>query len=121
MWSTVFSQLAQRMRQYFVRQESSFRAVAYVRGLMSEASRKNGWQVAEEIGEATPYGIQHLLDRAKWDCDGIRDELRAYVSEKLSTPKAVVVIDETGFLKKGSKSVGVQRQYSRGREHSRNV
>jgi len=67
---------------------------------MSEASRKNGWQVAEEIGEATPYGIQHLLDRAKWDCDGVRDELRAYVKETLADPHGVVVIDETGFLKK---------------------
>ncbi|GHO78239.1 hypothetical protein KSD_60100 [Ktedonobacter sp. SOSP1-85] len=64
------------------------------------------------MGEATPYAIQHLLDRAKWDCDGVRDALCAHVSEKLSTPKAVVVIDETGFLKKRSKSVGVQRQYS---------
>ncbi len=112
MWSTAFNQFSQRMRQYFVRQESSFRALAYVRGLMSEASRKNGWQVAEEVGEATPYGMQHLLDRAKWDCDGVRDALRTYVWETLAEPNAVLVIDETGFLKKGCKSVGVQRQYS---------
>jgi SRSO17 transposase len=79
---------------------------------MSSIERKNGWQVAEEMGEATPYAMQHLLDRAKWDCGGVRDALRAYVVEMLATPNAVLVIDETGFLKKGRKSVGVQRQYS---------
>ncbi len=84
----------------------------YLRGLMSDVPRKNGWQVAEAIGEATPYAVQHLLDRAKWDCDGVRDELSAYALETLATSDAVVVIDETGFLKKGEKSVGVQRQYS---------
>jgi SRSO17 transposase len=84
----------------------------YLRVLVSPVARKNGWQVAEEAGEATPYGMQHLLDRAKWDADGVRDELRSYVSETLGEEAAVLVIDETGFLKKGSKSVGVQRQYS---------
>jgi SRSO17 transposase len=79
---------------------------------MSDASRKNAWQVAEAMGEAVPYAIQHVLDRAKWDCDGVRDELHASVQEALSSPNAVLVIDETGFLKKGEKSVGVQRQYS---------
>jgi SRSO17 transposase len=79
---------------------------------MSDASRKNAWQVAEEMGETTPYAIQHLLDRAKWDCDGVRDTLQASIREALSAPDAVLVIDETGFLKKGEKSVGVQRQYS---------
>ena len=83
-----------------------------MQGLMSTASRKNGWQVAEELGEATPYAIQHLLDRARWDCDEVRDELRTYIGEILADSKGVVVIDETGFLKKGGKSVGVQRQYS---------
>jgi SRSO17 transposase len=63
-------------------------------------------------GETTPYALQHLLDRAGWDCDGVRDELRAYIQEVLASPNAIVVIDETGFLKKGCKSVGVQRQYS---------
>jgi SRSO17 transposase len=95
-----------------MRQEPYHQALAYVRGLMSPVERKNGWQVAEEVGEATPYAMQHLLDRAKWDCDGVRDELRRYVWETLAEPNAVLVIDETGFLKKGCKSVGVQRQYS---------
>ena len=84
----------------------------YLRVLLSPVKRKNGWQVAEEAGEATPYAMQHLLDRAKWDPDGVRDELRSYVTEMLGDEAAVLVIDETGFLKKGSKSVGVQRQYS---------
>jgi SRSO17 transposase len=111
-WTTAFNQLGQRIRQHFVRPESHQRALAYLQGLLSEASRKNGWQVAEEVGEATPYAMQHLLDRARWDGDRVRDELRAYVKETLASPNAVLVIDETGFLKKGCKSVGVQRQYS---------
>lgn len=111
-WTNAFQELGQRMRPYFARPESHQHALAYIEGLMSDLPRKNGWQVAEAIGEATPYAVQHLLDRAKWDCDGVRDELHAYVSEVLASSEAVVVIDETGFLKKGDKSVGVQRQYS---------
>ena len=64
------------------------------------------------MGETTLYALQHLLDRAKWDCDGVRDELHAYIQEALASPNAVVVIDETGFVNKGDKSAGVQRQYS---------
>jgi len=111
-WTTALNHLSQQIRPHFVRLEAHQRALAYLQGLMSDVSRKNAWQVAEEMGEAMPYAIQHLLDRAKWDCDGLRDELHAYVREALSTPDAVLVIDETGFLKKGDKSVGVQRQYS---------
>jgi SRSO17 transposase len=95
-----------------VRQEARERIGVYLRVLLSPVERKNGWQVAEEAGEATPYAMQHLLDRAKWDPDGVRDELRSYVTEMLGDEAAVLVVDETGFLKKGSKSVGVQRQYS---------
>jgi len=95
-----------------VRQEARERIGVYLRVLLSPVERKNGWQVAEEAGEATPYAMQHLLDRAKWDPDGVRDELRSYVIETLGEEAAVLVMDETGFLKKGSKSVGVQRQYS---------
>lgn len=111
-WTTALDQLNQQIRQHFVRSEPHQRALAYMQGLMSGASRKNGWQVAEEVGEATPYAMQHLLDRARWDCDGVRDELRTYVKGTLADPNGVLVIDETGFLKKGRKSVGVQRQYS---------
>jgi len=95
-----------------VRQEARERIGVYLRVLLSPVERKNGWQVAEEAGEATPYAMQHLLDRARWDADGVRDELRSYVTEALGDEAAVIVMDETGFLKKGSKSVGVQRQYS---------
>jgi SRSO17 transposase len=111
-WTMAFDELGQRIRHYFARQDSHWRALAYVQGLMSSAERKNGWQVAEEMGDATPYAMQHLLDRAKWDCDGIRDMVRTYAWETLAEPDAVLVVDETGFLKKGRKSVGVQRQYS---------
>jgi SRSO17 transposase len=111
-WTAAFNTLSQQIRPYFVRQESHHRALTYMQGLMSPVERKNGWQVAEEMGEATPYAMQHLLDRARWDCDGVRDALRTYVRETLSSPDAVLVVDETGFLKKGRKSVGVQRQYS---------
>jgi SRSO17 transposase len=111
-WATALNKLSQHIRQYFIRPESHQRALAYIQGLMSDASRKNAWQVAEALGEAAPYAIQHILNRAKWDCDGVRDEVRISVKETLASPHAVIVIDETGFLKKGRKSVGVQQQYS---------
>lgn len=111
-WTIAFNDLIQRTKRHFERQESYHHAHAYVQGLMSSVERKNGWQVAEALGEATPYAIQHLLDRAKWDPDGARDALRASIVETLATPQAVAVIDETGFVKKGTRSVGVQRQYS---------
>jgi SRSO17 transposase len=74
--------------------------------------RKNGWQLAEQAGERTPDGMQRLLTTACWDPDGVRDDVRAYVTEHLGDPGGVLVVDETGFLKKGGKSAGVQRQYS---------
>jgi SRSO17 transposase len=75
-WTTAFDELSQRIRHAFVRPEPHLRALTYLQGLMGPVERKNGWQVAEAIGEATPYAMQHLLDRARWDCDGVRDELR---------------------------------------------
>jgi SRSO17 transposase len=111
-WTTAFEQLSQRIGRAFRRPEAHQHATTYVQGLMSDVSRKNGWQVAEAMGKGTPYALQHLLDRAKWDCDGVRDVLRAYIVETLEAPNAVLVVDETGFLKKGTHSVGVQRQYS---------
>ncbi len=112
LWERAFDALSERIGRYVVRQEAREHLKAYLRVLLSPVERKNGWQVAEEAGEQTPYAMQHLLDRAKWDCDGVRDELRAYVCETLGDGAAVLVIDETGFVKKGTKSVGVQRQYS---------
>src|SRR5713101_2331797 len=111
-WARAFEEMCERIGPVFARSETRERAQVYLRGLLSPVERKNGWQMAEEAGEATPYAMQYLLDRARWESDRMRDELREYVCEKLGDAKAVLVIDETGFLKKGSKSVGVQRQYS---------
>lgn len=80
--------------------------------MLSSAERKSSWQLAEVAGNTTPYGFQHLLGRANWDADEIRDELREYVIERLGDEEAVLIVDETGFLKKGNKSAGVKRQYS---------
>jgi SRSO17 transposase len=86
--------------------------LAYLRGLLGQLERKNGWQLAEHAGEQTPDGMQRLLSTASWDPDLVRDDLRGYVVEQLGDPAAVLVVDETGFVKKGTTSVGVQRQYS---------
>jgi SRSO17 transposase len=83
-----------------------------LRGPLAPLERKNGWQLAEAVGDATPDGVQDFLSRMRWDAEAVRDDLRAYVVERLGDPAAVLVLDETGFLKKGDKSAGVQRQYS---------
>src|SRR3954464_3486690 len=111
-WADGLEALHARVGRRFARAEPRRRALAYVRGLLSPVERKNGWQLAELAGEPTPDGMQHLLARADWDAAAVRDDLRAYIVEHLGDPAAVLVIDETGFLKKGTKSVGVQRQYS---------
>ena len=104
--------VARRLAPYFARSQSRHRAQAYLQGLLSEAERKNSWQVAEVCGESTPYGFQYVLSRADWDADAVRDELRLYVIQHLGDPNGVLVLDETGFLKKGEHSAGVARQYS---------
>jgi SRSO17 transposase len=81
-------------------------------GLLSDLPRKNCWTLAEHAGDATPDGMQHLLHRAAWDADAVRDDVRAYVVENLAEVQAVLVVDETGDLKKGTATVGVQRQYT---------
>src|SRR3954454_22161419 len=111
-WGRGLSAVHARIAPRFGRAEPRRRALAYLRGLTSPVERKNGWQLAEQAGESTPDGMQRLLATAEWDADGVRDDLRAYVVEHLGDPQAVLVLDETGFLKKGRKSVGVQRQYS---------
>lgn len=83
-----------------------------MRGLLAPLAGKNGWTLAEVAGDATPDGMQRLLNSAHWDADGVRDDLRGYVAEHLGEPSGVLIVDETGFLKKGVKSAGVQRQYS---------
>jgi SRSO17 transposase len=104
--------IERRLAPYFERSEPRQRALTYLRGLLSPAERKNSWQLAEMSGDATPYGFQHLLRRALWDPDAVRDELGTYIRQHLGDPNAVLVIDETGFLKKGDRSAGVARQYS---------
>jgi SRSO17 transposase len=111
-WAEELSVVAERIGQHFPRSEPRQRALGYVRGLLSDVERKNAWQLAELLGEPTPDGVQHLLARAEWDAEAIRDELIRYVSDTLGHPDGVLVVDETGFLKKGTKSVGVARQYS---------
>jgi SRSO17 transposase len=111
-WAKELNGLGQRIGKRFVRAEPRRRVVAYLQGLLSPIERKNGWQLAEESGDATPYGVQHLLGRATWNAQEVRDDLRAYVVEHLGDKHAVLIVDETGFVKKGDQSVGVQRQYS---------
>jgi SRSO17 transposase len=111
-WTEELEAVNEGLSEHFARSEVRQRAQDYLRGLLSETERKNGWQLAEVAGNSTPYGIQHLLGRANWDAEAVRDELREYVSEHLSGEGSVLVVDETGFIKKGDKSVGVKRQYT---------
>ena len=101
-----------RLGSRFVRAEPRRRARAYLRALLGDAARKNGWQVAEAAGDATPYGMPRLLAGSGWEADAARDDLRAFVVERLGDADGALVVDETGFLKKGDKSAGVARQYS---------
>jgi SRSO17 transposase len=96
----------------FARSEVRDRSLAYVQGLLSGCERKNGWQLSEWMGEAAPYAVQHLLDRARWDADRARDLVRSYAVDELGSEDAVLIVDETGFLKKGRSSAGVKRQYT---------
>lgn len=111
-WALGLQAIAERISGRFSRSEPRERVTAYLRGLISPVERKNGWQLAEVAGDEKPYGMQRLLGRAEWSADEVRDDLRTYVVEHLSDAEAVLVVDETGFLKKGTKSVGVARQYS---------
>ena len=111
-WQTRLAVLHERIGRRFKRPEVRVRAGRYLAGLLGSVERRNGWQLAEQLGDATPDGVQRLLRTARWDADAVRDDLRAYVVEHLGDADAVLVVDETGFLKKGTKSAGVARQYS---------
>jgi SRSO17 transposase len=111
-WAAGLDQLHERVGHRFGRSEPRRRALSYVRGLLAGLERKNGWTLAEHAGEACPDGMQRLLRRACWDAHAVRDDLRDYVVEHLGDPGGVLIVDDTGFLKKGTKSAGVQRQYS---------
>ena len=96
----------------FSRRDLRAHSEHYLRGLISQVDRKNSWQLAEEVGEPTPTNLQHFIARSRWSADEVRDDLRQYLVEHLDAKDAILVVDETGFLKKGMKSVGVKRQYS---------
>ena len=111
-WLGTFDELMTRAGARFSRVEPRRRARAFVLGLLAELPRKNCWTIAEHAGDRTPDGMQHLLSRARWDAGGVRDDVRSYVVEQLGDPGAVLVVDETGDVKKGTATPGVQRQYT---------
>ena len=111
-WAEGIERVHECIAGRFRRPEPRKRALEYLKGLLSPVERKNGWQLAERAGDATPDGVQRLPSTYIWDADLVRDDLVGYVVEHLADPGAVLVVDETGFLKKGDKSAGVQRQYS---------
>lgn len=111
-WGRELDAVTRRIGPRFPRSETRDRVRAYLVGLLGPVQRKNAWQVAEQIGAPDPYGLQYLMGRADWDPDSVRDDLRQYVVEALGDPEAVLILDETGFLKKGVHSAGVARQYT---------
>ena len=111
-WRRGFAEVTARIAARFVRVEPRVRAGRFLLAMMAELGRVNAWTVAEHAGETHPRGMQRLLSAASWDTDGVRDDLRDYVIEHLADPAAVLVLDETGHLKKGMCTVGVQRQYT---------
>jgi SRSO17 transposase len=102
-WAAQFERLCERIGTRFARPEVRRRAAGFLRGLLGDVARKNGWQLAEHAGETTPDGMQRLLTTARWDADALRDDVHGYVSEQLGDPDGVLVVDETGFLKKGTR------------------
>jgi SRSO17 transposase len=112
-WGEALADVQRRIAHRFRRVEVRERAGRYLTGLLARVERKNSWQLAEASGEADPHGVQRLLNGAAWDAEGARDDLRAYVVEHLGdAARGVLIVDETGFLKKGTRSCGVARQYS---------
>jgi SRSO17 transposase len=111
-WADSFATFHARFGTLFARSETRNQAAKYVRGLLAPVERKNGWQVAEAIGDSTPDRTQRLLYRADWNANAARDIVEDVVRETFGDPEGIGVVDETGILKKGTGSVGVQRQYS---------
>ena len=111
-WGQQLDSVARRIGARFARSETRDHVRAYLIGLLGPVQCKNAWQVAEQIGDDDPDGVQYLMGRADWDPDAVRDDLRASVVETLGDPDAVLILDETGFLKKGVHSAGVARQYT---------
>src|SRR6185369_5095888 len=111
-WAGELDALVEQIAPRFRRVEPRRRVRAYLQGLLAPVERKNGWQLAENAGDRTPDGVQDFLARMRWNADRVRDDLQAYVVAQLGDADAVLVLNETGFVRKDSKSVGVQRQYS---------
>ncbi|MFB8000061.1 IS701 family transposase [Streptomyces sp. NPDC001939] len=111
-WDLELDDLFLTIGHRFGRVELRRRMRDYVRGLLAPVARKNSWQLAEQAGHSTPDGLQHLLAGSKWEPDDIRDDLQEYVASKLGEADGILIIDDTGFIKKGTTSAGVQRQYS---------
>ena len=111
-WQAEFSAVLDRIAPRFARYEPLRHAGELMAGMVSGLDRKNCWTIAEHRGAVTADGLQHLLARASWDADDVRDDLRDYVVDAFGDPGAILVVDETGDVKKGVHSVGVQRQYS---------
>jgi SRSO17 transposase len=110
-WSNTLKSFQQRLNPYFARCEARQAAFNYIQALLSPVERKNGWQIAEQVGDMTPYRVQHLLGRAQWDEEQLCQEVRHYGIEGLREAEDIFALDETGFLKQGNQSVGVQVQY----------
>ncbi len=110
-WSDSLKSFQQRIGKYFARSEAKRAAYDYIQALHCPVERKNGWQMAEQVGYANPYRLQHLLGRARWDEEQVCAEVRDYVVEHLDDGAGILAIDETSFLKRGEESVGVGRQY----------
>ena len=110
-WHRSLIQLHARLASHFARPEPFQRALRFVQGILSSAERKNGWQLAEQAREATPYGMQRLLSQAIWDANGVRDEIRTFALSHLGTRNVIAALDETCFPKQGKHSAGVSKQY----------
>ncbi|HYQ91932.1 MAG TPA: IS701 family transposase [Candidatus Competibacteraceae bacterium] len=106
-----FDTWVHRLGRQVPRTDTRRRVIGYIQSLLGEVERRNSWQLAEYAGHTTPYAFQHVLGRANWDVDGMRDEVRTSVYDQLHTADDALMIDETGFLKQGTHSAGVQRQY----------
>lgn len=110
-WSATLKTFQQKLGKHFARSEARRAAFDYIQALLSPVERKNGWQMAEQVGHINPYRFQHLLGRAQWDADAVCADVRQYAVENLNSETDILAIDETGFLKQGEQSVGVQVQY----------
>ncbi len=111
-WAEGFNEVFALIAGEFLQAPSRWRARGYLLGLLSQSERKNGWSIAEFAGDATPDGMQRLLNFYSWDAGRVRDVVRRYVAARLGDPAGVLVADETGFIKKGKMSAGVARQYT---------